>query len=266
MPFDIDVSDELLFALHSRKILLGYNCPAPKDGTYGWLKRGQRLHLHHTVALERNCGLYAGPYVPFVGGQPSCGLCSMGAFSYSYSGLPDGLTVGRSASISTGLRFIDSFHPLDTLTTSAITFRPHNHLYAEFATDRIRDFAAGFRIGGMRPYPTLGHDVWIGANVTLAMGIRLGTGCVVAANSVVTRDVPPYAIVAGNPARQVRLRVAEETSSRLLDSAWWDLDPRAVFELDFTCPERALEALESGALAKFDFQPTRIEAPAPLEA
>lgn len=265
MPFDLEVSDDLLYAFHARKILLGYNSPAPKDGVYGWLKRGQTLRLHNPVVIERNCGLYGGAYTPLVGGLPSCGLCSMGAFSYSYSGLPDGLTVGRYASISTGLRFIDSFHPLDTLTTSAITFRPHNHLYAEFASDRVRDFAAGFRIGGTRPYPTVGHDVWIGSNVTLAMGIRLGTGCVVAANSVVTRDVAPYAIVAGNPAKPVRLRMPEQTAARLLESAWWELDPSALFALDFAAPERLLDTLASGALPKFDFLPTRIEAPAAPE-
>ena len=68
----------------------------------------------------------------------------------------------------------------------------------------------------------IGSDVWIGRGALILSGIRVGHGAVVAAHSVVTREVPPYAIVAGNPARLVRHRFPAETIEALLRIAWWD--------------------------------------------
>ena len=68
----------------------------------------------------------------------------------------------------------------------------------------------------------VGHDVWLGYSALVLPGVRIGHGAVVAAASVVARDVPPYAIVAGNPARVIRSRFAEEDVARLVRAAWWD--------------------------------------------
>ncbi len=68
----------------------------------------------------------------------------------------------------------------------------------------------------------VGHDVWLGYSALVLPGVTIGHGAVVAAASVVTRDVPPYAIVGGNPARVVRSRFTEEDVERLLRAAWWD--------------------------------------------
>jgi virginiamycin A acetyltransferase len=68
----------------------------------------------------------------------------------------------------------------------------------------------------------IGHDVWIGYRATLLAGITVGHGAVIAADAVVTHDVPPYAVVAGNPAVVVRQRLSEEEGDRMLALAWWD--------------------------------------------
>jgi acetyltransferase-like isoleucine patch superfamily enzyme len=68
----------------------------------------------------------------------------------------------------------------------------------------------------------IGNDVWIGRRAMILSGVRIGHGAVVGAGSVVTKDVPPYAIVAGNPARIVRYRFDRETIAALLRIAWWD--------------------------------------------
>ena len=68
----------------------------------------------------------------------------------------------------------------------------------------------------------VGNDVWIGYNATLLPGVQIGDGCVVGARSVVTRDYPPYSIIAGNPARLIRPRFAEDVIGELLRIAWWD--------------------------------------------
>lgn len=81
---------------------------------------------------------------------------------------------------------------------------------------------------------SIGHDVWIGRHAAIMPGVRIGTGAVIAAYAVVTRDVPPYAIVAGVPARVVRMRFEQEVISQLLESAWWewpDEEVRAIVPL-----------------------------------
>lgn len=84
------------------------------------------------------------------------------------------------------------------------------------------------------PFPfkgdtVIGNDVWCGYESVVMPGVRIGHGAVVAARAVATRDVPDYAVVAGNPARVVRRRFDDETVARLLEIAWWDWPPdRAV--------------------------------------
>lgn len=80
----------------------------------------------------------------------------------------------------------------------------------------IKDF------GGTRGDVVIGSDVWLCSNCTILSGVTIGHGAVVASGAVVSRDVQPYAVVAGNPARQIRWRFPEPTRSALLHSAWWE--------------------------------------------
>lgn len=75
--------------------------------------------------------------------------------------------------------------------------------------------------GGSRGDVVIGSDVWLASGCTILSGVTVGDGAVVAARAVVSRDVPPYAIVAGNPARIVGWRFEEATRARLIQSAWW---------------------------------------------
>jgi acetyltransferase-like isoleucine patch superfamily enzyme len=72
------------------------------------------------------------------------------------------------------------------------------------------------------PKTFLGNDVWIGANAIIPGGINIGTGAIVAAGAVVVKDVPPYAIVGGNPAKVIRYRFSEDEIQFLLKSEWWN--------------------------------------------
>jgi len=74
------------------------------------------------------------------------------------------------------------------------------------------------------------HDVWIGTHCVILSGVTIGTGAVVAANSVVTSDIPPYAIVAGSPAKVIKYRFDEKTISDLLQSKWWEKDKDEVLK------------------------------------
>jgi acetyltransferase-like isoleucine patch superfamily enzyme len=77
----------------------------------------------------------------------------------------------------------------------------------------------------------IGHDVWLGSGAIIMSGVTIGDGAVVAAHALVTKDVPPYAIVGGNPARIIRYRFDPETIAGLLDIAWWDLPREQVATL-----------------------------------
>ena len=252
----IRATEALMREMYARTILLAHNSPAP-GYAYGWLKQSDTLVLRvPSLRIEGRSGLYGGPYKPLVGGRKCCGLYEMGSFSYSYSSLPEGVSVGRYCSISSGLRVLDSTHPVGILTTSAISFRPKNKLFEGLITPQLASFAAAFDVSGTRPMPVIEHDVWIGANVTLAMGVRIGTGAIVASGSVVTRDVPPYAIVAGNPAVVKKSRFPAELVEQLLASRWWEVDPSVVFSLDFTRAEAVCEFLlrEGAAVARYEPQ------------
>jgi acetyltransferase-like isoleucine patch superfamily enzyme len=68
----------------------------------------------------------------------------------------------------------------------------------------------------------LGHDVWIGHGAAVMPGVEIGTGAAVGSNAVVTRDVAPFTVVAGSPARPIRQRFPDEVAQGLLELAWWD--------------------------------------------
>lgn len=102
---------------------------------------------------------------------------------------------------------------------------------------------------------TIGNDVWIGEDVTLGHGVTIGDGAVVASNSIVTRDVPPYSVVGGVPAKTIRPRFDEETTNDLLRSSWWNYSPTALNQLDIRNPAEfargAIGLIEAGAIEPY---------------
>lgn len=132
------------------------------------------------------------------------------------------LTIGRYGSIADGVEILlGGNHRTDWVTTYPFPEWPD-----------LWPGAAG--IGGShatRGDVSIGHDVWLGSQCMVLSGVTIGTGAVVAARAVVTRDVPPYAIVGGNPARVIRLRFDEATIAALLASRWWALPRETVVEL-----------------------------------
>ena len=161
---------------------------------------------------------------------------SLGAYSYSHSFCQDVGLIGRYCSIGTGLSVMGDAHPTEWISSSPVFYSPRR---ATIWQSGRRDFPQFAR---KRAKPTIGHDVWIGNDVLLASGITIGNGAVIAARAVVTKDVEPYAVVAGSPARVKRFRFDEATIDRLLASHWWrwpvvswdQKDPRNISEfLDY---------------------------------
>lgn len=141
----------------------------------------------------------------------------VGKYSYGfaqvcnrYSSLSE---MGAFCSLAHNVTIIEANHPLTLATTHPFAY---DQGYG-FSPEHIPVSAQHPRNTAV----TIGHDVWIGANSTILSGLNLGTGSVVGAGSVVTKDVPPYAIVAGAPARIIRYRFDEATIAALLDTQWW---------------------------------------------
>ncbi len=123
--------------------------------------------------------------------------------------------IGKFANIAALTRLGPTDHPMTTASLHHFLYRSAS--YWDGASDDDLFFAA--RAGRVL---TVGHDTWFGHGAIVKPGLTIGTGAVIAAGAVVTRDVAPYAIVAGNPARVLRMRFAPEIIDRLIAMAWWN--------------------------------------------
>ncbi len=147
---------------------------------------------------------------------------------------PANTVVGRYASIAANALIVNENHPMDRLSTAGCFYDPAAGMIAA-------------RTLPPRPLLLIGHDVWIGGNAAILPGCRrIGHGAVIGAGAVVTHDVPPLAIVAGNPARVIRMRFPPEIAERWLASRWWRHSPCALIDAGVTTGaiESALDALE----------------------
>lgn len=153
------------------------------------------------------------------------------------------LSIGNYCSIARGL-IIGLGHPTDLLTASPVAWRP---------------WLEGHQFPGKTSYEYLatkiGSDVWIGANVIIKAGIKIGDGCFIGAGSVVTKDIPPYSVAAGNPCRIIRPRFPEDIVRRIERLRWFDYDWCDPL-IDWREPVASLNsmeaALEQGFSSRFD--------------
>ncbi|MEL7398317.1 MAG: chloramphenicol acetyltransferase [Pseudomonadota bacterium] len=123
--------------------------------------------------------------------------------------------IGKFANIAAFVRIGATDHPLHTASCHHFLYRSH-----DYWDDATRDEA--FFAHRKSRTAHIGHDTWIGAGAMLKPEVSLGHGAVVAAGAIVTKDVDPYVIVAGNPAKPLRRRQPHEIAERLIKLAWWD--------------------------------------------
>lgn len=131
-------------------------------------------------------------------------------------------------------------HPVDWLSTNEFQYHPSSFNWV----DEYNDFRRLERTPDMFKFSVIGNDVWTGHNVNVMGGVNVGDGAIIAAGSVVTKDVPPYAIVAGVPATIKRFRFSEKIVERLLELKWWDLELSDISGLPFRDIERCLDMIE----------------------
>jgi len=126
-------------------------------------------------------------------------------------------TVGKFCSIAAMTRINPGNHPMHRATQAHFTYRASAYFDGEADDAAFFAWRKSHRVH-------IGHDVWIGHGAIVLPGRRIGIGAVIAGGAVVTKDVPDYTIVAGNPARPIRRRFSEETAERLVRLCWWDWD------------------------------------------
>ncbi|WP_306569167.1 Vat family streptogramin A O-acetyltransferase [Faecalispora jeddahensis] len=154
--------------------------------------------------------------------------------THHYDFLGDKLIIGKFCAIAKGIEFVmnGANHRMNSVTTY-----PFNIMGGgwEKSTPALEDLP-------FKGDTVVGNDVWIGQNVTVMPGVHIGDGAIIAANSVVAKDIPPYHIAGGNPCNIIRKRFEDELIDYLLRLKWWNWPPEKIFE--------NLNALCSGNLDK----------------
>ena len=153
---------------------------------------------------------------------------------YHYPVNGDKLKIGKFCSIACGAKFLftSANHAMRPLSTYTFPI-----FFEEWGLDVSEIRSAWDNKGDI----VVGNDVWIGYEAVILSGVTIGDGAIVGARAVVTRDVPPYTIVGGVPAKPIRKRFDDETIEKLLRLRWWDWDERAI--------SRGLSAIRNGDIA-----------------
>lgn len=186
-----------------------------------------RFNLSSSIEIGRKSKVRGAKIAKNVKIGSHCNIQRGRVSSFSYVGdyceLPQ-VEIGKFCSIATHVTLAAGNHPMSYVSTSPYTYSTirnsftKKQLYAQefFYTDENHKYLG-----------KIGNDVWIGTGATLVCGskaLNIGDGAVIAAGAVVTKDVPPYAVVAGCPARILKYRFPKETICRLEKEQWWDKD------------------------------------------
>jgi acetyltransferase-like isoleucine patch superfamily enzyme len=202
--------------------------------------RGKR-NLSH----KRSSTVTVEPPVWFMGPTTTATATRIGAFSYLMGGVVDYCTsIGRYCSIAAGVRIGEPDHPVDWLSTSPFQYDANRFGWHPAADSCVIDDPERGPRDTFRKGPAvIGNDVWIGANAVILRGVTVHDGAVVAAGAVVTRDVEPYTVVGGVPARQISRRFDEATAAELLELQWWRFSPNQLDGIAFDDVHAAVKEL-----------------------
>lgn len=159
--------------------------------------------------------------------------CKIGRYTYGYEGLLDSypmVSIGRYCSINSTARIWNN-HPMDYITTHPFLDYPRFYRWEAYESrqEYIHRYGKYFHNAAFEDSPlrdnrevVIGNDVWIGANAILLPGVIIGDGAVVAAGAVVVKDVEPYAVVGGVPAKVIKYRFMKENISLMEQIKWWE--------------------------------------------
>ncbi|WP_338405680.1 DapH/DapD/GlmU-related protein [Aeromonas hydrophila] len=173
-----------------------------------------RWRIGDVIKFRKNCIIEEN--VVFSRGND---IFSCGSFSYSRSNLGPDICVGRYTSIADNVIIPWPNHPIESLSTSPFFYDK------KFILTRSFNEEENYVTNRQKAHPSIGNDCWIGNNVLILPGVTVGDGAIVAAGSVVTKSVPPYAIVGGNPAKVIKYRFNDIIIEKLQQIRWFDYNP-----------------------------------------
>ncbi|WP_312837871.1 CatB-related O-acetyltransferase [Atlantibacter hermannii] len=169
---------------------------------------------------------------------------TIGAYTYMRGGDIYSLKkIGRFCSLAPGFNIGASNHPTNFLSTHPFQYGASGFSYWH----KFRDFdhnGLTMPPEAVKEAPIIGNDVWLGGGVTICKGVSIGDGAVVAAGSVVTKDVPPYAIVGGVPAKIIKFRFSDEIIRELISLKWWNFEPVSMKGVSFDKVEDAINEIK----------------------
>ena len=206
------------------KFKIGYKC-----------KFGKRITIDSRANFEGKNKL--GDYTVFLNS-------SMGYASYvSDHSFIKNTIIGKYTCIANEVMTVAGNHPLSFASIHP-AFYSTGYSFSYVKENRFEDFR--YLDPERQISIVIGNDVWIGARATILEGIRIGDGAVVAAGAVVTKDIAPYTIVGGVPARVIKYRFDEETINKLMEIKWWDKDVSWISSHSglFTNVQKILDCLE----------------------
>lgn len=176
------------------------------------LPQGPRSFLRRRFNPDNQARLYLANLIARHPGQIIIGRYTYGRPKVRFAGSGARLIIGRYGSVGDGVEILlGGNHRTEWATT--YPFHDYPRLWPEAKDHPGNQVSRGDVI--------IGHDVWLGSQALILSGVRIGHGAVIGARAVVTKDVPPYGVVAGNPARLLRHRLTEEKIATLLASQWW---------------------------------------------
>lgn len=174
---------------------------------------------------------------------------TLGAFSYQVSGHVFAARIGRYCSFGEEVQIGRQDHPTGWLSSSPAFYQGNRLFELGDGFVGAKDYAGFTPKLGVPPttlkITKIHNDVWIGHGATIRAGVTIGTGAIVASGAVVVKDVPPYAVVAGNPAVIKKFRLPPELIGRMLRSRWWRYAPWQLAHLDVTKPIEVVKGIDA---------------------
>jgi phosphonate metabolism protein (transferase hexapeptide repeat family) len=173
----------------------------------------------HSSALLRDTAM--GQFVD-VAERVALSECDIGDYSHIERHVEAIYTsIGKFCAIAADVRLNALNHPMDRISQHKITYRPNEYFVFAKIDKAFREKRQQARV-------TIGNDVWIGHGAIILPGLTIGHGAVVAAGAVVTKNVEPYAIVAGVPAKRIKWRFKKSIRERIIALGWWDWDQESL--------------------------------------
>jgi len=190
-----------------------------KDYLSGVVRRAKNKRMHHDCKFYKGAVVLNSTLEHFNILFENAQLINSSLGSHTYiqkRSTVVNASVGKFCSVASDVSIGPGNHKLDDVSTHPVFYLQNTPL--------VKKYCADDRFAESSKRTTIGHDVWIGEKAIVLDGVSIGTGAVIASGAVVSKDVAPYTIVGGVPAKPIRMRFTDEEIEFLLKSEWWNRD------------------------------------------